>query len=149
MLEVLQYHCRFSDPATQHIMMRLKSDCTELIDAGIDGHLDQVDAEWDRRVALGVVLAAAGYPDNPRRDDMIHGLPERPGEDVHVFHAGTTEGSGANTGHVVTGGGRVLCATALGDTVKLAQNRAYELAESIRFDGLQMRHDIGHRAIKR
>ncbi len=148
-LKVLEFNCRFGDPETQPIMMRLKSDFTELIDAGIDGHLDQVDAEWDRRVALGVVLAAAGYPDNPRRDDMIHGLPERPGEDVHVFHAGTTEGSGANTGHVVTGGGRVLCATALGDTVKLAQNRAYELAESIRFDGLQMRHDIGHRAIKR
>ena len=148
-LRVLEFNCRFGDPETQPIMMRLKSDFTDLIDAGIDGRLDQVEAEWDRRVALGVVLAAAGYPDDPKKGDAIHGLPERPADDAHVFHAGTAEGSGATAGQVVTSGGRVLCATALGDTTKLAQNRAYELAETIRFDGMQLRHDIGHRAIRR
>ena len=143
-LRVLEFNCRFGDPETQPIMMRLKSDFTELIDAGIDGRLDKVEAEWDRRVALGVVLAAAGYPDNPRKGDVIRGLPERSMEDSHVFHAGTTEANG----QAVTSGGRVLCATALGDTVRLAQNRAYELADSIQFDGAQYRRDIGHRAIK-
>ncbi|MCK9285522.1 MAG: phosphoribosylamine--glycine ligase [Rhodocyclaceae bacterium] len=144
-LKVLEFNCRFGDPETQPIMMRLKSDFTELIDAGIDGRLDQVEAQWDRRVALGVVLAAAGYPDNPRKGDAIHGLPERAAADAHVFHAGTATAAG----HVVTSGGRVLCVTALGDTAKLAQNRAYELAESIHFDGAQYRRDIGYRAIKR
>jgi phosphoribosylamine--glycine ligase len=143
-LRVLEFNCRFGDPETQPIMMRLKSDFTELIDAGIDGSLDKVEAEWDRRVALGVVLAAAGYPDSPRKGDVIHGLPERSAEDSHVFHAGTSE---AND-QAVTSGGRVLCATALGDTVRLAQNRAYELADSIQFNGAQFRRDIGHRAIK-
>ncbi|HEY6897813.1 MAG TPA: phosphoribosylamine--glycine ligase [Rhodocyclaceae bacterium] len=144
-LKVLEFNCRFGDPETQPIMMRLKSDFTELIDAGIDGRLDQVEADWDRRVALGVVLAAGGYPDNPKKDDTIHGLPERAADDAHVFHAGTR----AAAGQVLTSGGRVLCATALGDTVKLAQNRAYELAEAISFDGMQYRRDIGYRAIKR
>ncbi|QDX81290.1 phosphoribosylamine--glycine ligase [Denitratisoma sp. DHT3] len=144
-LKVLEFNCRFGDPETQPIMMRLKSDFVDLIDAGIDGRLDQVEAEWDRRVALGVVLAAGGYPDNPKKGDVIHGLPERSAEDAHVFHAGTALADG----HVVTAGGRVLCVTALGDTVKLAQNRAYETAEQIRFDAMQMRHDIGHRAIRR
>jgi phosphoribosylamine--glycine ligase len=144
MLRVLEFNCRFGDPETQPIMMRLKSDFTELIDAGIDGRLDQVEADWDRRAALGVVLAADGYPDNPRKGDTIFGLPERSEADAHVFHAGTTEANG----QVVTNGGRVLCATALGDTIKLAQNRAYELADSIRFDGVQYRRDIGHRAIR-
>jgi len=143
-LRVLEFNCRFGDPETQPIMMRLKSDFTELIDAGIDGRLDKVEAEWDRRVALGVVLAAAGYPDSPRKGDVIRGLPERSAEDSHVFHAGTTEANG----QAVTSGGRVLCATALGDTVRLAQNRAYELADSIQFDGALYRRDIGHRAIK-
>ncbi len=144
-LKVLEFNCRFGDPETQPIMMRLKSDFTDLIDAGIDGRLDQVEAEWDRRVALGVVLAAGGYPDNPKKGDAISGLPERAAEDAHVFHAGTTLADG----QVVTAGGRVLCATALGDTVKLAQNRAYEVADQIRFDGMQMRRDIGYRAIRR
>ena len=144
-LKVLEFNCRFGDPETQPIMMRLKSDFTELIDAGIDGRLDQVEAEWDRRVALGVVLAAGGYPDNPKKGDVISGLPERAAEDAHVFHAGTVLADG----QVVTAGGRVLCATALGDTVKLAQNRAYEVADQIRFDGMQMRRDIGYRAIRR
>ncbi|CAB1370016.1 phosphoribosylamine--glycine ligase [Denitratisoma oestradiolicum] len=144
-LKVLEFNCRFGDPETQPIMMRLKSDFVDLIDAGIDGRLDQVEAEWDRRVALGVVLAAGGYPDNPRKGDAIHGLPKRPVEEAHVFHAGTA----MSDDQVLTSGGRVLCATALGDTIRLAQNRAYELAEQIRFDGMQFRRDIGHRAIRR
>ncbi|HEY3431831.1 MAG TPA: phosphoribosylamine--glycine ligase [Rhodocyclaceae bacterium] len=144
-LKVLEFNCRFGDPETQPIMMRLKSDFTDLIDAGIDGKLDQVEAEWDRRVALGVVMAAGGYPDSPKKGDVIHGLPPRALDDAHVFHAGTTD----KDGHVVTNGGRVLCVTALGDTVKLAQNRAYEVAETIGFDGAQYRRDIGYRAIKR
>ncbi|HTH40767.1 MAG TPA: phosphoribosylamine--glycine ligase [Rhodocyclaceae bacterium] len=148
-LKVLEFNCRFGDPETQPIMMRLKSDFTDLIDAGIDGKLDQVEAEWDRRVALGVVMAAGGYPDSPKKGDIIHGLPGHSNtkafDDAHVFHAGTTD----QNGHVVTNGGRVLCVTALGDTVKLAQNRAYEVTETIAFDGAQYRRDIGYRAIKR
>jgi len=144
-LKVLEFNCRFGDPETQPIMMRLKSDFTDLIDAGIDGKLNEVEAEWDRRVALGVVMAAGGYPDSPKKGDVIHGLPAKALDDVHVFHAGTTD----SNGHVVTNGGRVLCVTALGDTVKLAQNRAYEVAETISFDGAQYRRDIGYRAIKR
>jgi phosphoribosylamine--glycine ligase len=144
-IKTLEFNCRFGDPETQPIMMRLKSDFTDLIDAGIDGRLNEVEAEWDRRVALGVVLAAGGYPENPKKGDVIHGLPERGAEDAHVFHAGTTE----KDGEVVTNGGRVLCATALGDTVKLAQNRAYEVADQIGFSGMQYRRDIGYRAIRR
>ena len=144
-LKVLEFNCRFGDPETQPIMMRLKSDFTDLIDAGIDGKLNEVEAEWDRRVALGVVMAAGGYPDSPKKGDVIHGLPAKAFDDAHVFHAGTTD----QNGHVVTNGGRVLCVTALGDTVKLAQNRAYEVAETISFDGAQYRRDIGYRAIKR
>jgi phosphoribosylamine--glycine ligase len=143
-LKVLEFNCRMGDPETQPIMMRLKSDLTELVDAAIDGRLDQVEADWDRRVALGVVLAAHNYPETPRKGDVIHGLP-RATEDTHVFHAGTA-GQG---GHVVTAGGRVLCVTALGDTVKSAQKRAYEVADGIRFDGMQFRRDIGYRAIRR
>ncbi|MDO8932484.1 MAG: phosphoribosylglycinamide synthetase C domain-containing protein, partial [Rhodocyclaceae bacterium] len=144
-LKVLEFNCRMGDPETQPIMLRLKTDLVDLVDAAIDGRLDKVEAEWDRRVALGVVLAAAHYPDNPRKGDAIHGLPEREVADAHVFHAGTAVAGG----QVVTAGGRVLCATALGDTVKLAQNRAYELIDQIRFDGMQYRRDIGHRAIRR
>jgi phosphoribosylamine--glycine ligase len=144
-LKVLEFNCRMGDPETQPIMMRLKSDLVDLVDAAIDGRLDKVEADWDRRVALGVVMAAAGYPDNPRKGDVIHGLPERSAEDGHVFHAGTD----MQDGKVVASGGRVLCATALGDNVRAAQKRAYELAEQIRFDGMQFRHDIGHRALKR
>jgi phosphoribosylamine--glycine ligase len=144
-LKVLEFNCRFGDPETQPIMMRLKSDFTELIDAGIDGRLDQIEAEWDRRVALGVVLAAHGYPDNPRKGDLIRGLPARDESDVRIFHAGTVP-SGND---VITSGGRVLCATALGDTLKLAQNRAYQAVAEISFDGMQYRGDIGHRALRR
>ena len=144
-LKVLEFNCRMGDPETQPIMMRLKSNFVALLDAAIDGKLDQVDAEWDRRVALGVVLAAGGYPENPKKGDVIHGLPPRPLEDAHVFHAGTIE----QDKQVVTTGGRVLCVTALGDTARLAQKLAYEVTEQIHFDGMQYRQDIGHRAIKR
>ena len=143
-LRVLEFNCRFGDPETQPIMMRLKSSFVELIDAGIDGRLNEVEAEWDRRVALGVVMAAADYPDAPRKGDAIHGLPAAT-EDSHVFHAGTAEKDGA----VVTSGGRVLCVTALGDNVKAAQKRAYEVLDQISFDGMQCRRDIGYRAIRR
>ncbi len=143
-LKVLEFNCRMGDPETQPIMMRLKSDLVDLVDAAIDGHLDKVQADWDRRVALGVVLAAHNYPDTPRKNDVIHGLGKAT-DDSHVFHAGTA----LKDGHVVTAGGRVLCVTALGDTVKSAQKRAYEITDDIRFDGMQFRRDIGHRAIKR
>ncbi|MDK9726074.1 MAG: phosphoribosylamine--glycine ligase [Sterolibacteriaceae bacterium MAG5] len=144
-LKVLEFNCRMGDPETQPIMMRLKSNFVTLLEAAIDGRLDKVEAEWDRRVALGVVLAAAGYPDSPRKGDVITGLPPRADADAHVFHAGTSDAAG----RVAVSGGRVLCVTALGDTVKLAQNRAYEIAEQIHFDGMQYRRDIGHRAIRR
>jgi len=142
-LKVLEFNCRMGDPETQPIMLRLKSDLTELVDAAIDGRLDKIETEWDRRVALGVVLAAHNYPEAPRTGDVIEGL-GKPAADAHVFHAGTAE----RDGHVVTAGGRVLCVTVLGDTVKSAQKRAYEIADGIRFAGMQYRRDIGHRAIK-
>ncbi len=139
---VLEFNCRLGDPETQPIMLRLKSDLYALLDHALKGELDKVEAEWDRRVALGVVMAAAGYPASPRKGDEISGLPVDV-EDAHVFHAATTE----NDGKIVTSGGRVLCVTALGDTVRVAQRRAYEIAEQIHFDGRQMRTDIGFRAI--
>jgi len=141
-LKVLEFNCRMGDPETQPIMLRLKSNLTTLMEHAIAGSLDKVEVEWDRRTALGVVMAAANYPDTPRRGDVITGLPKRL-EDAHVFHAGTT----VQDGKVVTNGGRVLCVTALGDMVKMAQKRAYEIAEGIHFNGCQMRHDIGYRAI--
>jgi phosphoribosylamine---glycine ligase len=143
-IKVLEFNCRMGDPETQPIMMRLKSDLVNLLEAAVDGHLDQVEAEWDRRFALGVVMAAAGYPDNPRKGDAITGL-GKGGDDFHVFHAGTV----LQDDQVVTAGGRVLCVTALGDTVKMAQTRAYQAAEEIDFAGRQMRRDIGWRAIGR
>ena len=141
---VVEFNCRLGDPETQPIMMRLKGDFCVLVEAAIDGTLDQVDAEWDRRAALGVVMAAAGYPGAPRKGDAIQGLPHD-AEDFHVFHAGTAR----KDGHVVTSGGRVLCVTALGDKVKIAADRAYEVVEKIRFEGMQYRRDIGHRAFQR
>ena len=141
---VVEFNCRLGDPETQPIFMRLKSDFFAILEHAIDGTLDQVDAEWDRRAALGVVLASSGYPDTPRKGDEIHGLP-RDEDDFHVFHSGTAE----RNGKVVTDGGRVLCVTALGDKVKIAAERAYEVAEKIRFDGMQYRRDIGHRAFNR
>jgi len=141
-LKVLEFNCRMGDPETQPILLRLKTDLLSLFEHAVNGTLDRAEAQWDRRVALGVVMAAAGYPDNPRKGDTITGFP-RAGDDFHVFHAGTSLEGGA----VVTAGGRVLCVTALGDTVRVAQRRAYEVADQIRFDGCQMRRDIGFRAI--
>ena len=144
--KVLEFNCRMGDPETQPIMLRLKSDFAEIVEHAISGTLDQVEVEWDRRTALGVVLAAANYPDTPRKGDVITGLPAPQAknlEDAHVFHAGTA----MQDGHVVTNGGRVLCVTALGTMVKVAQKRAYEIADGIHFDGCQMRRDIGYRAI--
>ncbi|MBA4741381.1 MAG: phosphoribosylamine--glycine ligase [Azoarcus sp.] len=142
---VVEFNCRMGDPETQPILMRLKSDLSDLIEAAIDGTLDQIEADWDRRFALCVVLAAKGYPSRPRKGDVITGLPERAAEDAHVFHAGTALKDDA----VVSSGGRVLCVTALGDNARLAQTRAYQIAADIHFDGCQYRHDIGHRALAR
>ncbi|OQA34499.1 MAG: Phosphoribosylamine--glycine ligase [Betaproteobacteria bacterium ADurb.Bin341] len=147
-VKTLEFNCRMGDPETQPIMMRLKSDFVNLLEHAIAGTLDQIDAEWDRRVALGVVLAAAHYPETPKKGDVIHGLPAKGnsfGEDVQVFHAGTTE----KDGRVATSGGRVLCVTALGENVKIAQKRAYEVVGQLQFDGMQYRKDIGYRAIAR
>jgi phosphoribosylamine--glycine ligase len=141
---VVEFNCRMGDPETQPIFLRMKSDFLELVDHAIDGTLDQVEAEWDRRAALGVVLAAAGYPESPRKGDEITGLPKDE-EDFHVFHAVTA----LKDGKVVTSGGRVLCVTALGDKVKIAAERAYAVAKDVRFDGMQYRKDIGHRAFNR
>ena len=141
--KTLEFNCRMGDPETQPIMMRLKTDLYDVMMAATSGTLDQVDLEWDRRPALGVVMAAHGYPLQPRKGDVITGLPVAT-EDTMVFHAGTSR-KGKDT---ITAGGRVLCVTALGSTVKAAQQRAYEVAEGIKFDGAQYRKDIGHRAIK-
>jgi len=141
--KTLEFNTRMGDPETQPIMMRLKSDLVDVFMHATEGTLDQVELQWDRRVALGVVMAAHGYPLTPRKGDAITGLPpEAP--DAMVFHAGTTP-SGKDT---VSSGGRVLCVTALGDSVKMAQQRAYEVLNGIAFDGAQYRRDIGHRAIK-
>lgn len=141
-VKTLEFNCRLGDPETQPIMMRLKSDLFTLLEHAVNGTLGRIEAEWDRRVALGVVMAAGGYPDSPAKDDEITGLPKG-GEDYHVFHAGTA----LRDNKVVTSGGRVLCVTALGETVRVAQKRAYEIAEGIQFAGRQMRRDIGYRAI--
>jgi phosphoribosylamine--glycine ligase len=143
-VKVLEFNCRLGDPETQPILMRLKGDFFTLLEHGVNGTLDRIEAEWDRRTALGVVLAAAGYPDTPRTGDVIEGLP-RADEDSHVFHAATAQRGDL----VVTAGGRVLTVTALGDSVRMAQRRAYQVAQQISFDGCQMRRDIGYRALKR
>jgi phosphoribosylamine--glycine ligase len=143
-VKTLEFNCRMGDPETQPIMLRLKSDLVDLVEAAIHCKLKDTEAEWDRRVALGIVMAAAGYPESPRKCDVIHGLPPA-GDDYHVFHAGTA----LSGKEVVTAGGRVLCVTALGDNVRAAQMRAYEIAEQIEFAGMLMRRDIGHRAIRR
>ncbi len=141
--KTLEFNCRMGDPETQPIMMRLKSDFYDVMMAATSGALDQVELQWDRRVALGVVMAAAGYPMDPRKGDVIRGLPKE-APDAMVFHAGTV----AKDGQTVTSGGRVLCVTALGETVKAAQQRSYEVLQQVSFDGAQYRRDIGHRAIK-
>jgi phosphoribosylamine--glycine ligase len=143
-VKVLEFNCRLGDPETQPILLRLKSDFVPLIEHALAGTLDRAEADWDTRVALGVVLAAHGYPDAPRKGDPIQGLPA-PEDDYHVFHAGTA----LNGKDVVTSGGRVLCVTALGGTVRTAQRRAYDIAERIRFEGMQFRRDIGGRALDR
>ena len=140
--KTLEFNCRMGDPETQPIMMRLKSDLFEVFWHATDGTLDQVELQWDRRVALGVVMAAHGYPLSPRKGDRITGIPaEAP--DAVVFHAGTT----LENGELKTSGGRVLCVTVLADSVKLAQQRAYEVAARVNFDGAQYRKDIGFRAV--
>jgi phosphoribosylamine--glycine ligase len=142
-VKTLEFNCRMGDPETQPIMMRLKSDLFDVMMAATAGALDQVEMQWDRRPALGVVMAAAGYPTDPRKGDVIRGLPRDTDETV-VFHAGTA----AKDGGTVTSGGRVLCVTALADSVKAAQAQVYEVLRGIDFPGAQYRRDIGHRAIK-
>jgi phosphoribosylamine--glycine ligase len=146
-VNVVEFNCRLGDPEAQPILLRLKSDLTVLIDSALAGTLDKVEADWDTRAALGVVLAAHGYPDAPRKGDVIAGIPgkdENAANDYHVFHSGTA----LDGDKLVVHGGRVLCVTALGHNVKTAQRRAYEVADRIRFAGMQMRRDVGHRAIK-
>jgi phosphoribosylamine--glycine ligase len=143
--KVLEYNCRFGDPETQPIMMRLKSDLVALCQAAIDGKLDSASADWDERAAVGVVMAAAGYPGDYSKGDAIDQLPAEAAADARVFHAGTRlEGQ-----QVVTCGGRVLCATALGNSVHEAQQKAYQLVQQTRWDGAYYRDDIGYRAIAR
>ena len=145
--KTLEFNCRMGDPETQPIMMRLKTDLVDVMMAatepGPHGHLDQIELQWDRRTALGVVIAAHGYPLNPRKGDVVTGLPKE-ADDVVVFHAGTA----LVDGNLTTSGGRVFCVTVLADNVRQAQQRAYEVAAGIQFEGRQYRTDIGHRAIK-
>ena len=141
--KTLEFNTRMGDPETQPIMMRLKSDLVDVLMAATSGKLDEVELKWDRRVALGVVLAAGGYPLSPKKGDLISGLP-KPTDEVVVFHAGTV----AAGDQIKTSGGRVLCVTALADSVKQAQTKAYDAARGIHFDGMQYRRDIGHRAFK-
>ncbi|MEK9719564.1 MAG: phosphoribosylamine--glycine ligase [Quisquiliibacterium sp.] len=144
----LEFNCRMGDPETQPIMARIKSDFAEVFELAIDGRLDEAQIDWDRRTALGVVLAASGYPDDPRKGDAISGLSSQgnaAGSDCLVFHAGTLE----TDGRTLTSGGRVLCVTGLGDSVKIAQGLAYKGVDAISFEGMQFRRDIGHRAIGR
>ena len=143
--KVIEYNCRFGDPETQPIMMRMESDLVELCLAAIDEKLDQVESKWDPRAAIGVVLAAGGYPASYNKGDVISGLTQQSSTEEKVFHAGTAD----LNGQVVTNGGRVLCSTALGKTVSEAQQRAYKLATTISWDGMFHRNDIGYRAIER
>jgi phosphoribosylamine--glycine ligase len=137
----LEFNCRLGDPEAQPIMMRLKTDLVDLLEHAVEGTLDRIEADWDRRAALGVVLAAAGYPDVPRKGDAISGLDEV-ADDCKVFHAATAQ----DGDRIVTAGGRILCVTALGETVRQAQRAAYAAVSGIHFDGMQYRSDIGHRA---
>ncbi|HHK8153067.1 TPA: phosphoribosylamine--glycine ligase, partial [Serratia marcescens] len=143
--KVIEFNCRFGDPETQPIMLRLRSDLVELCLAGAEGRLNEKTSDWDERPALGVVLAAGGYPGDYRNGEVIQGLPQQESADGKVFHAGTR----LQGDDVVTSGGRVLCVTALGDTVAQAQQRAYQLAEGIQWPGSFCRKDIGYRAIAR
>ncbi len=142
-LKTLEFNCRMGDPETQPIFMRLKSDLLSLVQHAVNGTLDQAETEWDHRFALGVVMASANYPATPKLGDAITGL-DNTEDDTYVFHAGTK----LVDEQVVTSGGRVLCVTALGETVKYAQQKAYDVVKGIQFDGAQYRTDIGYRAIK-
>ncbi len=142
-VKTLEFNCRMGDPETQPIMLRLKSDFVTLAEHAVEGTLNQIETDWDRRTALGVVMAAANYPDTPQIGDEITNLPKNL-VDAHVFHAGAR----LTNGKVFTAGGRVLCVTALGETVKFAQHRAYQITEEIKFNGAQYRKDIGYRAVK-
>lgn len=142
--KTLEFNCRMGDPETQPILSRLKSDLVHVMENAVNGTLDKVELEWDRRIALGIVLAAAGYPENPVKGSVITGIPKE-AENQFVFHAGTRlDGEGK----LLTSGGRVLCVVGLADTMRMAQKTAYEAVESIHFDGVQYRHDIGWRALK-
>ncbi|WP_087026736.1 phosphoribosylamine--glycine ligase [Thaumasiovibrio subtropicus] len=143
--KVIEYNCRFGDPETQPIMLRMQSDLVELCEAAIAGELDKAESKWDPRASMGIVLAAQGYPASYPKGDVISGLPETEVEGEKVFHAGTAE----KEGNIVTNGGRVLCATAMGDSVKAAQARAYALAKQVSWNGMFHRDDIGYRAIAR
>jgi phosphoribosylamine--glycine ligase len=150
-IKVLEFNCRMGDPETQPIMLRLKSDLSMLMEHAFDSALDQAETEWDRRVAMGIVMAADGYPENPVKGDVIRGLSalmreQNEADDFHIFHSGTAL-DGENGQQLVTAGGRVLCVTALGDSLKIAQQRAYELAARIEFRGAHLRHDIGYQGI--
>jgi phosphoribosylamine--glycine ligase len=142
---VLEFNCRFGDPETQPILARLRSDLTTLCEAALDGRLSGIDVDWDPRAAVGVVLAAGGYPDTVRKGDAIHGLEAAAKLPGKVFHAGTA----TRGGDVVTSGGRVLCAVGLGATVRDARVQAYGLVDAIRWEGMQYRSDIGYRAVAR
>ena len=142
-IKTLEFNCRMGDPETQPIMARLRSDLVNALDHAVDGTLNEVELEWDRRTALGVVLAAHNYPDTPRAGDVITGIPVDT-EDQITFHAGTK----LQDGKLVTSGGRVMCVVGLADTVRGAQQKAYEVINHIHFDGMQYRKDIGYRAIK-
>jgi phosphoribosylamine--glycine ligase len=142
-IKTLEFNCRMGDPETQPIMARLRSDLVNALDHAVDGKLNDVELEWDRRTALGVVLAAHHYPDTPRNGDVISGVPMDT-EDQITFHAGTK----LEDGKLLTSGGRVMCVVGLADTVRGAQQKAYEAIDKIQFDGMQYRKDIGYRAIK-
>ncbi|MDO8652742.1 MAG: phosphoribosylamine--glycine ligase [Undibacterium sp.] len=142
--KTLEFNCRMGDPETQPIMARLKTDLVTVMEHAVNGTLDTIELEWDRRTAMGVVMAAAGYPDDPRKGDVISGIPEETADCI-TFHAGTT----LIEKQLTTNGGRVLCVVGLGDTVKLAQKHAYEGVEKIRFQGAQYRRDIGWRALNK
>ncbi|AMO94056.1 phosphoribosylamine--glycine ligase [Collimonas fungivorans] len=142
--KTLEFNCRMGDPETQPIMARLKTDLLTVMEHAVNGTLDTIELEWDRRTALGVVMAAAGYPDAPRKDDLITGIPAETVDTV-TFHAGTT----LNGERLTTSGGRVLCVVGLGDSVKMAQKQAYNVIDAIHFDGAQFRRDIGWRALKK
>ncbi len=142
--KTLEFNCRMGDPETQPIMARLKTDLVYVMEHAVDGKLDQIELDWDRRTALGVVMAAAGYPESPKKGDVISGIPEEAADSM-TFHAGTV----LENGELKTSGGRVLCVVGLGDTVRVAHKHAYEAVDQIHFDGMQFRRDIGWRAMRR